>query len=465
MTVEAGAPMLHDSTLIFDVSTIMKGDTARPTGIHRVVLETALAMIELTGGAVVFTRYDRQLGSYRKVDGEAVRSRISALLAVAQPSSGGSRAARKRSARVRGVARWLLVRSGRVAPETSKHVGATLGYVRRALWAMRSAFTAIGPDLERRRTRRSGSCHSSEWSAATTYCSLGLDFSFNDLDYLLDRKRAEGFQVAMAVYDLIPVVVPHFSTRDLTDYFAQLLRVSDTVLVISTQTKVDLVEFATRLQLPLPRVEVIPLSSSLIATTPSRPPSLPAEVDDVGFVVFVSTITARKNHQLLLDVWSRLLRDGRLATIPYLVFGGGRGSLSDETMSRIHHDPELAQRVVHLEGLADPEIAWLYRECAFTLYPSFYEGWGLPVTESLDFGKVCLASDRTSLPEAGEGLAIHLDPTDRDLWTENVIDLWTDVESRHRREDEIRQQHHRRDAIATTSHLLRAIGIESRSLG
>ena len=174
----------------------------------------------------------------------------------------------------------------------------------------------------------------------------------------------------MTVYDLIPFVAPQFSTQDLTRYFTALLRVSDTVLVISTQTHRDLATFAAEHSIAMPAVECIPLPSSLIAMSPVRPTTLPSDVDQIGFALFVSTITARKNHHLLLDVWTRLLTDDA-RPVPFLVFAGSRGSLSDETMNRIQRDRRLAHRVIHLEGLADAEIAWLYRECAFTLYPSF----------------------------------------------------------------------------------------------
>ena len=61
---------------------------------------------------------------------------------------------------------------------------------------------------------------------------------------------------------------------------------------------------------------------------------------------------------------------------------------------------------------SDAELASLYRDCLFTLYPSFYEGWGLPVTESLCFGKTVAASNRGSIPEAGGEFCAYFDPDD-----------------------------------------------------
>ena len=448
-------------SLILDVSTIIKADTTRPTGIHRVVLETALAAIELTGGAVEFTRFDRSARCYRKVEHATLLNIITALTSEeissdsAEPGTAG-----RRSHSTLGLR--LLARLATVAPSTATHTGAAFGYLRRSARAARSALLSIRPEIQRRRMADRRPCHSSAWSTCSMYCSLGLDLTFNDLNYLMRCKRTRGFRVAMMVHDLIPCMAPQYSTQELTTYFASLIAVSDTVLVASAQTRTDLAVFASDLGMQLPMVETISLSSSLVNATPTRPASLPDSIGSSGFVMFVSTITARKNHHLLLDVWARFLSGEVDSSVPFLIIAGSPGSLSDETMNRLRRDTRLRKRVIHLQGLADPEIAWLYQHCAFTLYPSFYEGWGLPVTESLDFGKVCIASDTTSLPEAGEGLAIHLDPTNREQWAAQILELWSDLPLRSELEGRIRRQHHHRDSVATTAHLLTAIGVETR---
>jgi glycosyltransferase involved in cell wall biosynthesis len=63
-----------------------------------------------------------------------------------------------------------------------------------------------------------------------------------------------------------------------------------------------------------------------------------------------------------------------------------------------------------VENPDDATLAALYRGARFTLFPSLYEGWGLPVSESLAFGKVCLASNSTSIPEAGGRFCLYHDP-------------------------------------------------------
>jgi hypothetical protein len=70
-------------------------------------------------------------------------------------------------------------------------------------------------------------------------------------------------------------------------------------------------------------------------------------------------------------------------------------------------------------NVGDEELAWLYENCLFTVFPSEAEGWGLPISEALDRGKYCLASDNTSLKEAGEGLVFHASLQDRQAWKMN----------------------------------------------
>ncbi len=91
-----------------------------------------------------------------------------------------------------------------------------------------------------------------------------------------------------------------------------------------------------------------------------------------------------------------------------------------------------------MNHVSDAELNWLYDHCKFTLYPSLYEGWGLPIVESFNHGKACIASNTSSMPEAGQGLAVHLDPMDFSAWYQQVLQFvdqpqrLADVESRIR---------------------------------
>jgi glycosyltransferase involved in cell wall biosynthesis len=71
----------------------------------------------------------------------------------------------------------------------------------------------------------------------------------------------------------------------------------------------------------------------------------------------------------------------------------------------------------------DDELIALYKNAQFTVYPSLYEGWGLPVAESLAHGKYCLSSNSSSLPEVGGNLIEYLDPYDVSGWARRLQEL------------------------------------------
>lgn len=106
-----------------------------------------------------------------------------------------------------------------------------------------------------------------------------------------------------------------------------------------------------------------------------------------------------------------------------LVIAGSKGNGADKIIERIKLDPRLQKSVIHIESPTDNELSWLYGNCLFSVYPSRYEGWGLPVTESLGYGKICITANTSSLPEAGEGFTIMLDPLDHQNWKETIINL------------------------------------------
>jgi glycosyltransferase involved in cell wall biosynthesis len=88
------------------------------------------------------------------------------------------------------------------------------------------------------------------------------------------------------------------------------------------------------------------------------------------------------------------------------------GWLVADLMQQLENTAWLDGKIRLVQDPTDAELRALYSGCLFTLFPSLYEGWGLPVTESLAFGKPCIASNRTSLPEAGGRLARYFDPDD-----------------------------------------------------
>jgi glycosyltransferase involved in cell wall biosynthesis len=147
---------------------------------------------------------------------------------------------------------------------------------------------------------------------------------------------------------------------------------------------------------------------------PDQPPGEVSErlssIVGQRYVMYVSTLIRRKNHALLVQAWRQLWRGWGPST-PYLLFVGG-GAPSGELASEMALEVAEGGRIVRLTDVDDRDLETLYRHAWMTAYPSLGEGYGLPVAEALSRGKVCLASDRGAIGEAGAGLIDVIDPSD-----------------------------------------------------
>ncbi len=229
-------------------------------------------------------------------------------------------------------------------------------------------------------------------------------------------KQEQGFRLVMLMYDIIPLLFPQFYGPKFPASFdwwtADSIWSSDLLLAISEHTRRDVEAHCHQRLIPCPPVEVIRLGDDLAGGDVSdRPPTEGGFRSDRPFVLTVGTVEVRKNHLALYHVWRQLVQQ-RGADVPQLVIVGGRGWLVGDLLFQIENDPLTAGHVILLNNLDDRELLWLYRNCLFTLYPSHYEGWGLPIAESLGHGKYCIASSTSSMPEVGGDLVGQHEPTD-----------------------------------------------------
>jgi glycosyltransferase involved in cell wall biosynthesis len=251
--------------------------------------------------------------------------------------------------------------------------------------------------------------------------SLGASWGIpNYMKYIAEMKRYYGIKFAPLVHDLIPIkheslVEPHHTVQ-FRDWLRAAIPVSDIVFTNSKHTRTALVTFVAESDWPLPpRVEALEMGSGFrdtldpltagTQTTISLPPR---------YVLYVSTIELRKNHRLLVRVWQRLLERHGTNLVPNLVFAGKIGWLVDDLLHDLEASDYLNGKIILLRSLSDAELQQAYRSCLFTVFPSLSEGWGLPIAESLAHGKFCVASNHTSIPEAGGNLIDYFDPLNED---------------------------------------------------
>jgi glycosyltransferase involved in cell wall biosynthesis len=179
---------------------------------------------------------------------------------------------------------------------------------------------------------------------------------------------------------------------------------------------------------PKERIRVLyPCSRFVDAKREGTRPDRLAAISADGFWLSVGTIEPRKNQRRLAQAYARFRALGG-APMP-LVLAGGSGWLMDDFAQQLK-EMGVAKDVVMTGYVTDDELIWLYRNCYANLYPSLFEGFGLPVLEGMQFGAATLSSDATSLPEVAGDAAILLDPTDTDGWARAMFDLSRDPSKR-----------------------------------
>lgn len=243
---------------------------------------------------------------------------------------------------------------------------------------------------------------------------LGSPWFLQDYAGLIRNSRVQyGLRFGVLLYDIIPLRRPEWCDRNLVrafkGWFHSVVPLADAALSISNATARDVEAYMKETGLTLPGpVKTIPLGTGFgRPPAPVRSPRLPPAN---SYALIVSTIEARKNHILLFRIWRELLSVMPRAKVPTLVFAGRVGWLVADLMQQLQNANWLEGKILLIEEPSDGELVTLYEDCLFTLYPSLYEGWGLPVTESLAYGAPCLAADCTSIPEAGGDFARYFDP-------------------------------------------------------
>jgi glycosyltransferase involved in cell wall biosynthesis len=157
------------------------------------------------------------------------------------------------------------------------------------------------------------------------------------------------------------------------------------------------------------------------------------------FLLFVGTLEPRKNLLTLLKAFAQILRETNLR--PQLVVAGGEGWLMDETFSAMC-DEEIRQHLCLTGYLNDYELRALYSSCRAFIYPSLYEGFGLPPLEAMACGAPVIASRIAALQETLADAAALVDPLDVEALARSIIAVLED--GRHR--DRLIERGHARAA-------------------
>jgi len=281
-----------------------------------------------------------------------------------------------------------------------------------------------------------------------TYLILGAFWEFVANPSWIGGMRRRGVRIGTYIYDLIPITHHQYCMQELTEAFtiafAETARLLDFALTISAFVADNVTEYLKANDIaPLPTFPV-PLAHELrFEMKGVQKPATFKKAEtrnylaNIPFVLCVCTIEARKNHAYLLSIWQRMIQ-ARIS-VPDLVFVGRPGWRVGDLMDEISGSDFLDGRLHILNGLTDDELSDLYDRCLFTVFPSYVEGWGLPVGESLAHGKVCVASSTSSIPEVGGEYVTYVDPFNVDAGCEIVRRLIQEPDWLAQKEKKLRE--------------------------
>jgi glycosyltransferase involved in cell wall biosynthesis len=244
---------------------------------------------------------------------------------------------------------------------------------------------------------------------------------------LVEKYHREGVKIVQVSHDMLPIVTPQFAghaTDSLATYNSRIMPIASLVLAVSESTKRDLKVWLTSKALPVPNIEVFRLGEDFKAADPVAPrdekfTSLGLIGND--YILCVGTIEARKNHAILYYTYK--LAKSRGVELPKILIVGRRGWKADDVYDYMTQDPETRELMIPMHDVSDEELSWLYSNSMFTIYPSLYEGWGMPIAESIMRGVPCLASNTSSMIEVAPGCADYFTPTSTDELLNGIMGM------------------------------------------
>ena len=261
------------------------------------------------------------------------------------------------------------------------------------------------------------------------YLNVGHD---NLTAAVIGGALAAGLGRVVLIHDVIPLDHPEFARPGTPARFRVKLDAAagaDLLLCNSADTLERLrraagVTLPTLLVAPLgidPPPDVGLPGIELARIVPPRVAPAAVKPAAPGGFVCLGTIEPRKNHALLLEVWDRLWRE-RGAAAPVLHLVGRRGWLNAAVFARLDDSPMMGRAVIEHGALDDARAAALLAGARALLFPSFAEGFGLPLAEALAMGVPAVASDLPALREVAGAVPDWLAPGDAEGWRRAIED-------------------------------------------
>jgi glycosyltransferase involved in cell wall biosynthesis len=242
-------------------------------------------------------------------------------------------------------------------------------------------------------------------------------------------KKGKSLKRFLTVHDLIQILYPHFCwvgkrfdvKKSLTS-----LTPDDWIFCVSNSTKNDLCDYMSHIDPE--KIFVTYLAASELFYPSNDPDKLALvrkkyQLPDEPYILSLCTLEPRKNIEHVIRCFGDLVQQENIQEL-YLVLVGSKGWKYERIFEVILNYPLLKERIILTGYVADEDLAAIYSGALLFVYPSFYEGFGLPPLEAMQCGIPVITSNTSSLPEVVGEAGIMLDPLDSDGLCHSMLEIY-----------------------------------------
>ncbi len=243
--------------------------------------------------------------------------------------------------------------------------------------------------------------------------------------------------IFLTSYDLIPILFPQFAEKATIELIQNVLKsiTPETwVLCISHATRNDLLNYLGN-KVNADRVLVTELAASDIFyknvdADKKRLTRKKYNIPEVPYVLSLCTLEPRKNIDGVIRAFFQMIKQEHIIDLN-LVLVGTKGWMFEKIFEEIESESSLRDRIIVTGFVADEDLAAIYSDALVFVYPSFYEGFGLPPLEAMQCGIPVITSNTSSLPEVVGNAGIMIEPTDSNSLCEKMLLVYKDQELRN----------------------------------
>jgi len=243
-----------------------------------------------------------------------------------------------------------------------------------------------------------------------------------------ESKNVNRLKRVLTVYDLIPILYSQFFELNSKGFYEILnsLTPRDWVICISQATKNDLCNYRT--DLDAGRVFLTQLAASELFYRCEDFSEIASvrkkyQIPDSPYILSLSTLEPRKNIAHTIRCFAKTVQQENLKDL-HLVLVGTKGWDYNEIFEEISKYEDIKKRIIITGYVADEDLAALYSGALAFVYPSFYEGFGLPPLEAMQCGVPVITSNTSSLPEVVGDAGITVAPTDADALCHSMLEIY-----------------------------------------